>query len=189
MSTPSKVNVPGGALYMAGANLSSGSIQTGEMTFVRCGGRAFSIFSGALFSGTSIGVAGQGIYLLNNTGEALLYSGAGRLNSILLHTQMQSGLAAFFYDSAAPVSGGPAASGLNAKIVGIIPPTFSPAQVSGNAPWSFQGATNNLDIPFQSGLCVSLKSGVPGFTITINTEVDYQGVGSGWTSGQAFAGL
>jgi hypothetical protein len=114
--------------------------------------------------------------------DVLLWSGAGRFDMVAPLPVTASGmqLAVLFYDSAAPTSGGPfPASGH--RIVGFIPPYLS--SFSGS-PAAFASGTFGLNTPvgpanpfsftFQSGLCVALKSGQPGFTYSFTPEVPNQ---------------
>lgn len=100
--------------------------------------------------------------------DTVIFSGAGRVNQILPHSVQASGLAVTFYDAAVVSSGGPfAASGHTP--VGVIPATLSPA--SGSA-FTFNGTPIPVDMPFRSGLCVALKSGQTGFTVSYTPEVN-----------------
>ncbi len=147
MSTP--VSRP---CYIGGTIQSSGDVSTAEVRFTYGGGRAYTQWSGSAADN-----------------DLLIFSGAGRLNSLLQITQLVSGQAVVFYDSAIATSGGPfAASGH--KIVGIIPSTFPGGAWSGNliVPWT--GTPVVVAMPFQSGLCVATRSGTPGFTASYTTE-------------------
>ncbi len=112
--------------------------------------------------------------------DVLIFSGAGRLDSITLNPPFASGLllATVFYDAGTVSSGGPfAASGH--KIVGWTPQLVS--LVSGYSPVSgntgsaglgdlLVGVPRQVSVPFQSGLCVALKSGQPGLTVCFTPE-------------------
>lgn len=110
--------------------------------------------------------------------DTLLVSGAGRLDSVLLHQHTaQSGqlLPIVFYDAGAPVSGGPLyASGH--KLVGFVPAYNNP--VSGavlssgnlNPPLPQFGVPIIFSMPFQSGLCFNSASGQAGFTVVWTPE-------------------
>lgn len=158
--------------YLNSNTFNSGDVKTGELAMSRGGGRAFTIYSGnAVLSGilpSVPGAASIGGY------DLLIWSGAGRLNSVFPISQMQSGITAVFYDSAVPTSGGPfPASGH--KIVGQIPGTYDGGAWSGLAtgiPQTFAGEGNLIrpSWPFQSGLCVALKSGVNGFMASLTPE-------------------
>lgn len=152
----------------------SGDLKTGEIQHVRGGGRCASLYSGALFSGTTQPAAGTNLVQLSNAGEMLFWSGAGRLNSVTVLAMMQSGQAVVFYDSAVLTSGGPfAASGH--KILGRIPQTLEPASSFLGASGTFTSFLTSqpfyFDCPFTSGLCMNTRSGAPGITIQWTPEV------------------
>ena len=153
MSTP--VQKPA---FAAGINGSSGSVQTGQLTFVRGGGRSYSVYSG-------------------NGADTLVYSGAGRVDTFVMHQQLSSGQSAFCYDAAVVISGGPYPTSGH-KLLFATPPTWAGgvASTSGSA-LTFNSAPVNIGMPFQSGLCISARSGCPGFTISFTPEVDGNFVG------------
>ena len=163
MSTP--INKPA---FAAGVNTSSGSVQTGQLTFVLGGGRSFSQFSGALLSNS----------VLSGGGEILIYSGPGRLDSCVMHTQMISGQSAVIYDAAVATSGGPFPLSGH-KILFVTPPTWAGgvASTSGSA-LTYNPAPAPISMPFQSGLCCNIRSGVPGFTLSYTPEVSANFVGA-----------
>jgi len=103
-------------------------------------------------------------------GDVLILSGAGRLNRVLPHVQMQSGLAVYFYDSGTATSGGPFPLSGH-PVVGVIPPTWTPAMQSGAFIVPLTGEALDIDLPFSSGLCVAMKSGQPGFTVGYTPEL------------------
>ena len=141
-------------LFIAGTPRSSGDVQTGEITWTRGGGRAASFLSG------------------QNAGDALIYGGAGRLNTLLVLTAApSSGSTVLFYDSAVATSGGPFL-GSGHKTLAVIPPLFSPSPTSGLSPFAVPGYVGDLDVPFQSGLCVACvsRSGSAGFAVTYTPE-------------------
>lgn len=156
MSTP--VQKPA---YVGGTNASSGSVQTGQLTLVRGGGRSFSQFSGALITNSA----------LSGGGEIMIYSGAGRLDSCIMHNQLSSGLVATFYDAAIATSGGPFPLSGH-KILFVTPPTWAggTASTSGSA-LAFNPNAVLIGQPFQSGLVVNIRSGNPGWTIDFSPEV------------------
>lgn len=158
MSVP--INKP---CFITGTPRSSGDVFDGGILFVRGGGRAAS-----QSSGHQPGNPGSG------GGELLICSGAGRLLNILQHAQLASGLPVFFYDAAVATSGGPFYTSGH-KIIGLVPPTW-PGGALGVASSGtfvpFNGAVLTVDMPFQSGLCVNLRSGQPGWTISYTVEVD-----------------
>jgi hypothetical protein len=148
MSTPIKK-----PCFLAGTPLHSGSVQTGEVNITRGGGRAHTSMSGV-------------------TADTLIFSGAGRLNTIQALTQLASGRSAIFYDSCVATSGGPfSASGH--KVVGVLPPTQQPAMWSGHITDLDYLKPIQVDMPFQSGLCVgNVSSGTAGWTISFTPEVN-----------------
>ena len=137
-------------LYLAGTPTSSGSVQTEELLFSLGGGRATVFYSGSTL------------------GDTLIYSGAGRVNSFTMHTQMQSGQAAVFYDAAVATSGGPFGQSGH-KWIFSTPPTWGGAASGVYIP--FNPAATVVDMPFQSGLCVNLRSGNAGVTISWTPEI------------------
>ena len=158
-------------MWLAGATCrTSGDVQDAAIGVIRGGGRCAAILSGGyapnLNSAPGATLAG------GNSGHVLLFSGAGRLNSILPHVQMVSGVYGYFYD-AGTLSFGTGLSGQ--KIIGVIPPTMNGGTLSGGgygtyAPWN--GEPIRPDMPFNSGLCVLALSGVPGFTVSWTPEAN-----------------
>ena len=157
-------------LRMAGTILNSGGVQDGTFLQSVGGDRAATFYSGAVAPGLT---AAPGAVAVGS--DVLIFSGAGRLKTILQHQVLQSGGEVVFYDAGAPVSGGPIyASGH--KIVGRIEPTWSLAATAATVPASGVGAgfflTNQksllqvMDLPFQSGLCFNSRSGQPGFSVS-----------------------
>ena len=133
---------------MLGANINSGAPATGELLVTRGGIATFTNYSGT--------AAGN---------DVAITTGAGRLNTILIHTLIASGQSVFFYDSAVATSGGPfAASGH--KIVGIIPTSWSGA-FNVMSDWARPFV---VDMPFTSGLVAATRSGTPGFSISYTPE-------------------
>ncbi len=152
-------------IRMIGGQPFSGGPNTGEFQHVRGGSVAVSFYSGAVAPGVT---GGQGAVAVGS--DVMIYSGAGRLNSVMPHVQMVSGLAVFFYDGIAAISGGPlAASGH--QIIGVIPPTYGGSFVSGGAVPAPTGQPINIDMPFRNGLCFNSRSGQPGFTLSYTPEV------------------
>lgn len=155
MSTP--VRDPS---FIGGTPRSSGDVQTGEISWTLGGGRTATVWSGnAVLSGVLPSVPGAA-----NIGgyDLMVYSGGGRLKSVLPLGVQTSGTNITFYDAATVSSGGPfAASGH--KGLAFIP---------GNVQQGNSGLVTvvnyiyQVDAPFQSGLCVALKSGQPPFSFT-----------------------
>ncbi len=151
-----------------GGNPVSGGVNTGEQQHVRGGSYKAVVLSGALTPivvGGSPGITVPVVAVAALSMNAVLFSGAGRLNSILPHQQLTSGLPVYFYDAASSVSG------LNVSgqsITALIPPTWIGGAVSGypsnGMPWN--GEPIRPDMPFYSGLCVSAPSGTPGFVVS-----------------------
>lgn len=157
--------------YLNGNAYNSGDVKTGELQTIRGGGRCITVFSGnAILSGVLPAAGTATGNAANNGGyDLLVWSGAGRLNSIMPLAQIQSGLPTLFYDSAVNTSGGPfAASGH--KIVGQLPGTFAGGAWSGLGIVAWTGGPINVDLPFQSGLVIALKSGQAGFTCSFTPE-------------------
>src|SRR4051812_14409086 len=95
--------------FMAGTPRSSGDVQTGEMAQVRAGGRTACVWSGHIL--TTAALAGGVPGGVCSGGNILIYSGAGRLNTVLPHIQMASGATVFFYDAGAISASGVSVSG------------------------------------------------------------------------------
>ena len=158
-------------LRVAGANVSSGNVNTGEQMTTQGGGQRFASFSGGirnLSSGGPPPVAGAPAVTADH---AVIYSGAGRLNSIFSHQSVLalSGVAITFYDSATVARSGP--STWQESGYGIVGVLNSPQGASGQ----FTGvAPVNFGVPFNSGLSICYPSGTAGFTVTFTPESNYQ---------------
>ncbi len=143
--------------YIAGTPRSSGDVQTGEIPITRGGGRCASFPSGLV------------------TADAMIYSGAGRLASVLITNQAAtSGSQILFYDAAAATSGGPYATSGH-KVIGATPGSFQGGVASGFNPSVLAGSVLIFDMPFQSGLAVgglasAVRSGSAGFTVSFTPE-------------------
>lgn len=153
MSTPFRTPT-----FLAGTPRSSGDVQTGEVIWTQGGGRAASIYSGAVAPNLT---AAPGSVATGP--DVLFYSGGGRLKDVLLHTTQlsNSGVPIFFYDAGVTSSGGPFNSSGHKVIAVVNAPTG--AGVSGSLT---SAGMVSFDIPFQSGLCAATKSGQVGFTVT-----------------------
>lgn len=138
--------------FVAGSPRSSGGIQTGEVMYNRGGDHSFGQISG-------VGVA------------TLIYSGPGRLNSVLTTQLGISGVATIFYDGTAATSGGPFATSGH-KILCIIPPLLTALAGSGTLnPLGWPGVLQYPDMPFNSGLYVApTLSGSHGFSCSFTPE-------------------
>lgn len=100
--------------------------------------------------------------------DVLLYSGAGRLNSVTTTASYftLSGVVINLYDAAAPVSGGPiAASGH--KVLAVV---ISPHTTAASGALVPAGQVYSFSQPFTSGLCVNSRSGQMGVTVTWTPE-------------------
>lgn len=150
-------------LRMAGANTHSGNVNDGRLATTRGGGQRATIWSGGVAPNLSqaFGAVGSG-------NQVLFWSGAGRLDTVIPHLQMTSGLEVFFYDAATLAGSGVGISGQG--IIGLIPRTHTAGHWSGHVldPWP---ARIEVGTPFYSGLCASCPSGAPGFTVTFTPEV------------------
>jgi hypothetical protein len=117
---------------------------------------------------------------VSGPGDFQLQSGFGRLDEILPLQRFTSGVTTplVFYDAAVATSGGPYPLSGH-KILAVIPST-APGIWSGGmavASGTF-GALSPpvltpavVGMPFQSGLCVNLRSGQAPFTVTFSPEV------------------
>ena len=153
------------------ANATSGFAQTNEIPWTRGGQLTAYLYSGNVVSGGLAQIAyprynGAGVI---NGSDALLLSGAGRLNSIIPILAV-SGTATFIYDSPVATSGGPfSASGH--IVIGAVP-----ANTHGGLANALMGPIE-VDAPFFSGLCISFRSGMANVAITYTPEVTPAGSG------------
>lgn len=156
--------------FIAGTPRSSGDVQTGEVTWTRGGGRTACVWSGSLLTNAALtGAPGA----VQSGGHILLFSGAGRLNTILPHALLTSGQAVTFYDAGSVALSGISVSGQ--RFIGIIPQTMRAPLValSGNQALTVAWQDRiEVDMPFSSGLCVAAASGAPGFTCSFTPEVN-----------------
>ncbi len=153
--------------FIAGTPRSSGDVQTGEIPITRGGGRTACLWSGAL----APSLAGAPAGALTSGGHTLLYSGAGRLNTVIPHAYLNSGQPVFFYDAGTISVSGISVSGQ--RIIGIVPLSMRAtlAVLSGNTQASISWQDKiEIDMPFSSGLCVAAASGAPGFTCSFTPE-------------------
>jgi hypothetical protein len=129
------------------------------------------------FTSYSSGLAAAGSSNINvsGPGDFLLQSGAGRLDNYLLQPSttlggvpnITSGGCVVFYDSAVATSGGPyVLSGHKVVAITTYPGEYVTASGFGANPLN----PVFVEMPFQSGLCVALKSGQPGFTVAWSSE-------------------
>lgn len=158
LSTRNPTRVLGGAPI-------SGAVDDGFQGWRQGGVRCVTVFSGGLLTG------GSGFpNMTAANGHVLITQGAGRLNTVFPH-QSISGVAVNFYDSATIARSG----------VGTIPESGY-RLIGSIAPNSFYGpntlggpALVLLDMPFTSGLCVSMPSGAPGFTVSYTPAIPTSG--------------
>ena len=170
-------------LRMAGANINSGNLNTGEVNWTRGGAVRASVYSGALT------MSGGGYSALSSGGQILLFSGAGRLNSFTALFPagvalagngvigILSGLPIVAYDSVVLARSGLFLDGLIAESGRPILYTWHTSQMlSGGLLMLNNDAPGyvpiQVDVPFNSGLCVMAISGSPGFVITYTPETN-----------------
>lgn len=135
---------------VAGTPLSSGDVQTGQVKTTAGGGRSATYLSGII------------------GGDKIIFSGAGRLDQILVINNLVSGQSVIFYDSSTNTSGGPFGN----KVIGVIPPVWRVGGSGVQCPLSAEGTVITPQMPFQSGLCVAaVASGTPGFSVSWTPEV------------------
>lgn len=155
-------------MRMLGAQPNSGSPNTGEFPHVRGGSLKAVVWSGSLLTNAAFGGVPGGV---SSGGHIQIASGAGRINSVLPHQAMQSGLPVFFYDASAVTLSGVSVSGQN--ILGVLPGIHQAYFIAGfqsggqNPPWSWSYL---MDVVFFSGLCAAIPSGTPGFTVTYTPD-------------------
>ena len=146
-------------LRMLGGVQESGTPQTGEQQTTQGGSRTYLAASG-LGAATLVysGVAGQM---------------GGRLNTIQVLNQIQSGRGVYFVDAHAVSSGMPLV-GSGHKVLGFIPDYQLVGGGSGTVilnPAAYAGAIQEPMAPFFSGLVACpVASGGPGFALTYTPE-------------------
>lgn len=141
---------------MGGAVLSSGSVDTGQLTNTYGGGQSFTSFSG-------LGA------------DVVIQSGPGRLDTIVPTNLINSGTAVVFYDSAVATSGGPFSTSGH-KIVGFIPATQRVYSASGLGTQALPWGPIQNGAPFLSGLCAApVGSGGPSFFVTFTPQTIVSG--------------
>lgn len=110
--------------------------------------------------------------------DVLLFSGAGRLDTLLVHQHTQASgtaVAIVFYDAAAVSSGGPF-PGSGHKVICFAPSFQNPVAGATLSSGSFlpnfppYGVPVLVSVPFQSGLCYAGKSGQPGVSVSWTPE-------------------
>lgn len=151
-------------MRLVGGNAVSGGVDDGSI-MERIGGvRNVGVYSGGL---TPVGF---GLVSAPGTGHIQLFSGAGRLNTVLPH-QSISGIQVTLYDAVTPALSGVAlyaASGY--PVVGIVNANsfYAPNTLGGPLLLRF-------DTQFNNGLCASVASGAPGFTATFTPQITASG--------------
>ncbi len=161
---------------MTGANVNSGNLNTGEVLMTAGGAQAMSFWSGnAILSGALTGAFAPVGAATGSGYDAVLVNGPGRIKDVLVHQQMLSGVAVTFYDAGTGVTSGGPFTASGHKIVAIVP-AGTPSIYGGNGSGILFGqpgsAIFKFDMPFQSGLAVSLRSGQPGFTVSFVPETN-----------------
>lgn len=175
---------------LAGANVSSGNLNTGEVPWTRGGARAVTVYSGAIaMSGIGSAVA--------SGGSVLFFSGAGRINTFT--ALFPAGVAIAGNGQGAIISGIPIVvydAGITARSGLFTDATLSesgarplfvwqPPIVLSGANFPTPGYTpTSIDMPFTSGLCVMALSGSPGFSMSFTPETNpfASGVSGGVTN-------
>ena len=153
--------------YLAGANFTSGGPNTGEIHHTRGGQRNGTVWSGAL----AMSLVGLPTGALGSGNNAQVWSGPGRLHTIIPHQYLNSGQPVWFYDAGAITVSGISVSGQ--RIIGYVPLTMPAALavLSGNTQLTLAWDQRIVvDMPFTSGLCISAASGSPGCSFSFSTE-------------------
>lgn len=126
--------------------------------------------TGCIFSGAVVPVA-NGPGALVTGSDVMFASGAGQLVDVVINAGIASGntvattsgTAIVFYDAAAPVSGGPLQASGHIPLFTVYMPVTPPTIASGLTQPAFS-VKINVNMPYNSGLCVNSRSGQPGFT-------------------------
>lgn len=125
--------------------------------------RSAAIYSGANAPGLT---AATGAVAVGS--DVLFWSGGGRLDTVAVHQQVQSGVNIVFYDSAAAVSGGPIYASGHVPLAfvpgGLLTPTAS------GLAFNVQPSVFQFGTPFFNGLVVNSRSGQVGFTVSFTSE-------------------
>lgn len=156
-------------MRMAGAVLTSGAPNTGEVRVTAGGQQTACVWSGNLLTNASLTGCPAGA--VTSGGHIQLWSGAGRLHYILPHDMLTSGQPVTFYDAGTIAPSGISVSGQ--KFIGRIPArapatlTLASGQVDRVMSWT---EVMEVQMPFTSGLCVAAASGAPGFTVSFTPE-------------------
>lgn len=147
----------------------SGFADTGEVRINRGGTRNACVWSGNILTNASLTGCPEGS--VTSGGHIQLWSGQGRLNTIIAHAILTSGQPVTFYDAGTISVSGTSVSGQ--RFVGRIPPrsratlALASGEVDTSVAWR---DVIEVDMPFTSGLCVAAASGAPGFTCSFTPE-------------------
>ena len=156
-------------LYFLGANPNSGFPQTGEVAMTDGGMRTATLWSGNLLTNTSL--TGMPAGAVTSGGHTQIWSGAGRLHRIMVHSLLTSGQQVTFYDAGGVSVSGVSVSGQ--RFIGRIPTrsratlALASGEVDTSVAWN---DVIEVQMPFTSGLCVAAASGAPGFTCSFTPE-------------------
>lgn len=148
-------------LRMAPAVQVSGWPATNEFAWTRGGMQSATFYSGNIVSGGQL-VSYVAFGSVAAGSDLLVFSGAGRLNTIY-PLYAQSGTISILYDSHAVASGGPFATSGH-RYLGAVPANTHDG-LANAGPKPIQ-----VDVPFFSGLCINFRSGVAPFMITYTPE-------------------
>lgn len=158
-------------LRLAGAIVNSGFPATGEVPFTRGGMRNGVFWSGNLLTNSAL--TGLPAGSVTSGGHVQVWSGPGRLHTIIPHQFMTSGQPIWFYDAGAISVSGVSVSGQ--RIIGIVPLTMPAAlaALSGNIALNLHWQREIVvDMPFTSGLCYAAASGSPGASFAFTPETN-----------------
>jgi len=140
-------------MRMAGANVHSGNLYDGAVAWNRGGLQTYSALSG-----------------VNST--TIIFSGGGRLNSILVTTNINSGAPVYFVDAVPVATSGMPLVNSGHKVVGVIPPVWAVGGSGNLLTGSQPGAPQTVDIVFFSGLIACpAASGTAAFTVCYTPEI------------------
>lgn len=177
---------------MAGAVISSGYLDTGEVTMTRGGQRVATALSGSI-----AGMSGRGIPITSG-GHGFVFSGQGRLNTFMAlrptnllsgvtaaaaFTSILSGQPIIVYDAVMTQRSGIINDGTLVEsgarpIYHWFPPVSYSGQTVERANIESYFQPIALDQPYYSGLAVCALSGAPGFTLTYTPEAVRSGGGN-----------
>lgn len=150
---------------MVGGNVNSGAPNTGEVPMTRGGQFVAALYSGNVVSGGNLVSIVNLLGVKTAGSDVMLVSGAGRLNTIMPYTNAP-GTAVTIYDAADVASGGPFVTSGHRPLA-IVPGWPQNGAISGAGPFPIP-----VDMPFSSGLCIALKSGVNLFSLSYTVETN-----------------